>query len=58
MNDQDQDDLHTFRLQDIFDKRYASKSEVRFIRAIVFGGVTLLLTSAFITALTTLHLHI
>lgn len=48
MDDQDKDDLRTFRLQDIFDKRYAKRGEVALIRAIVFGAVGLILSSVMV----------
>jgi hypothetical protein len=45
MDDKDKEDLQTFRLQNVFDLRYAKKEEVFLIRTIVFGAVGLILTS-------------
>lgn len=44
MPDNDEDGFK-FRLQSLFDMRYASKDEVKIIRALVFGFVGLILTS-------------
>jgi hypothetical protein len=59
MKHTDHDELQHFRLQDLFDKRYAMKDEMRIIRALVFGAVGLILTAVIVTALTTvLHLSV
>jgi hypothetical protein len=55
---EEKDELHTFRLQNLFDRRYAKVDEVRIIRALVFGFVGLILTAVVVTGLVTLvHLN-
>jgi hypothetical protein len=44
----DKDDLTTFRFQDLFDKRYAQKSEVVLLRTIIFSAIGLILSSVIV----------
>jgi hypothetical protein len=45
MDEIEKNDLHTFRLQDLFDKRYVSLEKFTPIERIVFGAVGLMLST-------------